>query len=121
MRALLALLLLCLPVCAQVNVTLAWDADSDPDVASYIVSSGTFVDFTTENEITLELETGVYPFEVVAVDTRGNESFPALLTVKCFRLVRERSTDQTNWTEYGAEIIATGEPNEFFRIRISEP
>jgi hypothetical protein len=75
MKTLLALLLLCLPVCAQtVNVTLTWDADSDPDVASYIVSSGGFVDFTTENEITLELQTGVYPFEVVAVDTRGVES-----------------------------------------------
>lgn len=120
MRTLLALLLLCLPVCAQTVFTLTWDEDSDPDFASCIVQAPGFIDFTTSNEIDIEVEAGNYFFEVVAVDKRGVESFPEKLLVKCVAILRERSKDQVTWIEYAIELVVSGEPNEFFRIRLRD-
>jgi hypothetical protein len=127
MKTLLALLLLCLPVCAQtVNVTLVWDADSDPDVIGYLVSVDDEPEVMVgDAEIAVQLAKGVHTATVKAVDYRaeGNlfiESLPATLEVTVRELVKieEESDDLERWTEHSREVILTAKPRKFYRHKL---
>jgi hypothetical protein len=121
MKTLLALLL-CLPVCAQTAlVTLAWDADSDPDVIGYRVSVDDAAEVMTgDAKYTVELGKGPHTLTVKALDYRLVESLPAVFefAVSEFVKIEEESDDLLNWTEHSREVILTAKPRKFYRHKL---
>ncbi len=144
MKALLFLLLLCLPIAAQnVNVTLTWDKHPEPDVAEYFVHYGTQPGIYTvsvqssTNLVTIPIARGMTYFVVTAKNTGGFVSeyppefvyfvrqpgeirIPAPVTgtraPKELNSARiEKSNDLRTWVP----VYFTTDPIAFFRLVVS--
>lgn len=105
-------------------VTLAWDADTDPDVVAYRVQVDDQPEaIVSTAEAVIELTKGAHRATVRAVDSRGISSLPSeelLIEVRELALEIQLSLDMESWDTIHTQSFLTIDPQSFFRLRISE-
>lgn len=143
MKAILLFLTLCASTLAEnVNVTLAWDANPEPDMSEYRLYVGTAHEIYAQpivvkaTQQTVSLPAGTLHYAIVtAVNTSGMESLPsAELVFQVYRegegkapsapvnmrkvagLTVEVSNDLRVWAVLHSQLLEATEPNQFFRL-----